>query len=161
MNGDRAVSLKVTDNLGAWHSVRYTFAVRGPGQASLSISATEAVFGTVVRLQVDVPPAAGGSAPTGNVEFRDGATLLATLPLRTGNPSIASLLTSTLPVGVHVLSATYLGDPNYLTATSNNVTLTVTPRVAGGLREWARVGATAAPVLYARRVQNADTQLRV
>ena len=72
VNGDRAVSLKVTDNLGAWHSVRYTFAVRGPGQASLSISATQAVFGTVVRLQVDVPPPAGGSAPTGNVEFRAG-----------------------------------------------------------------------------------------
>ena len=66
VNGDRAVSLKVTDDLGAWHSVRYLFSVRGPGQAILSSTHTEAVFGTIVRLQVDVPPAAGGSAPTGN-----------------------------------------------------------------------------------------------
>ena len=128
VNGDRAVSLKVTDDLGAWHSVRYTFSVRGPGQASLSTSSTEAVFGTVVRLQVDVPPAAGGSAPTGNVEFRVGTTLLATLPLRTGNPSTVSLLTSLLPPGTHVLRATYLGDPNYQSASSNTVTLIVTPQ---------------------------------
>ena len=72
VNGNRAISLRVTDDLGASHSVRYTFAVRGPGQAVLSASLTEAVFGSVVRLQVDVPPATGGSAPTGNVEFRDG-----------------------------------------------------------------------------------------
>ena len=54
-------------------------------------------------LQVDVPPATGGSAPTGDVEFRDGTTLLATLPLRTGNPSTVSLLTSLLAPGAHVL----------------------------------------------------------
>ena len=142
VNGDRAVSLKVTDDLGAWHSVRYLFSVRGPGQASLSSTHTEAVFGTVVRLQVDVPPAAGGSAPTGNVEFRVGTTLLATLALRTGNPSTVSLLTSLLPPGTHVLRATYLGDPNYQSALSNPLTLIVTPQTAGGLREWGRVGAS-------------------
>ena len=33
VNGNRAVSLRVTDDLGASHSVRYPFAVLGPGQA--------------------------------------------------------------------------------------------------------------------------------
>ena len=155
--GNRAVSLRVTDDLGASHSVRYSFSVRGPGQASLSASQTGAVFGTVVRLQVDVPPVTGGSAPTGNVEFRDGTTLLATLALRIGNPSTVSLLTSFLAPGAHVLTATYLGDPNYSSATSNPVTLTLTPQVAGGLREWGRVGAAGTVAVYGRRVQNADS----
>ena len=157
VNGSRAVGLRVTDDLGASHSVRYTFAVLGPGQAVLSASLTEAVFGSVVRLQVDVPPATGGSAPTGNVEFRAGTTLLATLPLRSGNPSTVSLLTSLLPPGAHVLRATYLGDPSYSSATSNPVTLAVTAQVAGGLREWGRVGAAGTVAVYGRRVQNADT----
>ena len=156
VNGDRAVSLKVTDDLGAWHSVRYLFSVRGPGQASLSSTHTESVFGTIVRLQVDVPPAAGGSAPTGMVEFRVGTTVLATLALRTGNPSTVSLLTSLLPPGTHVLRATYLGDPNYQSALSNPLTLIVTPQTAGGLREWGRVGASGTVAVYGRRVQHAD-----
>ena len=103
-----------------------------------------------------MPPATGGSAPTGNVEFRDGTTLLATLPLRTGNPSTVSLLTSLLAPGAHVLTATYLGDPNYSSATSNSVTLTVTahgPEDSGV----GRVGAGATVAVYGRRVQNADT----
>ena len=156
VNGDRAVSLKVTDDLGAWHSVRYPFPVRGPGQASLSSSHTEAVFGTVVRLQVDVPPATGATAPTGNVEFRVGTTLIATLALRTGNPSTVSLLTSLLPPGTHVLRATYLGDPNYQSALSDPLTLVVTPQSAGGLREWGRVGATGTVAVYGRRVRHGD-----
>jgi hypothetical protein len=156
VNGDRAVSLRVTDDLGAWHSVRYPFSVRGPGQASLSSSHTEAVFGTIVRFQVDVPPAAGGSAPTGSVEFRVGSTMLATLALRSGNPSTVSLLTSLLPPGTHVLRATYLGDPNYQSALSNPLTLVVTPQTAGGLREWGRVGATGTVAVYGRRVRHAD-----
>ena len=156
VNGDRAVSLKVTDDLGAWHSVRYPFPVRGPGQASLSSSHTEAVFGTVVRFQVDVPPAAGATAPTGNVEFRVGTTLIATLALRSGNPSTVTLLTSLLPPGTHVLRATYLGDPNYQSALSDPLTLVVTPQPAGGLREWGRVGATGTVAVYGRRVRYPD-----
>jgi alpha-tubulin suppressor-like RCC1 family protein len=156
VNGDRAVSLKVTDDLGAWHSVRYPFPVRGPGQASLSSSHTAAPFGTVVRLQVDVPPAAGATAPTGNVEFRVGTTLIAALALRPGNPSTVSLLTSLLPPGTHVLRATYLGDPNYQPALSDPLTLTITPQSAGGLREWGRVGATGTVAVYGRRVLHGD-----
>jgi alpha-tubulin suppressor-like RCC1 family protein len=156
VTGPRAISLRVTDDLGASHSVRYTFTVRGPGQAGLSASATEAVFGTIVRLQVDVPPSTGGSAPTGDVEFRDGTTLLATLPLRSGNPSTVSLLTALLPPGAHVFRATYLGDPSYSSATSNSVTLTVTAQVTAGLREWGRVGAAGTVAVYGRRVRNAD-----
>ena len=153
----RAVSLRVTDDLGASHSVRYSFPVRGPGQASLSASPTEAVFGTVVRLQVDVPPATGGSAPTGNVEFRDGTTLLATLPLRTGNPSTVSLLTSLLAPGAHVLtrhlsrrSQLLVGDEQSRDADRDG---------PGGRRaqEWGRVGAAGTVAVYGRRVRNADT----
>jgi alpha-tubulin suppressor-like RCC1 family protein len=156
VNGDRAVSLKVTDDLGAWHSVRYPFPVRGPGQATLSSSHTEAVFGTVVRLQVAVPPATGATAPTGNVEFRVGTTLIATLALRSGNPSTVSLLTSLLPPGTHVLRATYLGDPNYQSALSDPLTLVITPQPAGGLREWGRVGAAGTAAVYGRRVRHGD-----
>ena len=48
-----------------------------------------------------------GGAPTGTVEFRNGATLLGSVPLSGGT---ASLAVGSLGLGTHTLSAAYLGD---------------------------------------------------
>jgi hypothetical protein len=67
-----------------------------------------------------VPP--GSGTPTGNVDFFDGATLLGTNPLSGG---VATLVTSTLSVGSHNLTAVYSGDANFSGSTSPVDTQTV------------------------------------
>src|SRR5260370_37561553 len=50
-------------------------------------------------------------APTGSVTFRDGTTVLITVPLDdAGN---ASYTTGSLSAGRHFITASYSGDPNY------------------------------------------------
>jgi LPXTG-site transpeptidase (sortase) family protein len=53
--------------------------------------------------------------PTGTVTFFDGANALSTVPLAGGT---ASLTTSTLPTGLHTITAVYNGDVNFLSGTS-------------------------------------------
>ena len=48
-----------------------------------------------------------GSAPSGTVEFREGATVLGTSPLQA---AVATLATSTLTLGSHPITAIYGGD---------------------------------------------------
>ena len=60
--------------------------------------------------------AGDGVSASGTAAFRDGATLLATVPL-TGVGS-AVYATSALPVGAHIISVTYSGDSNYAVATA-------------------------------------------
>ena len=49
---------------------------------------------------------AGGA--TGNVTFRDGATVLATVALGGRAPETATFTTSSLAVGAHAITATYM-----------------------------------------------------
>jgi hypothetical protein len=83
--------------------------------------------GQSVSLQASVTPGVSAtSSATGSVTFSDGATLLATVPLTHGaTTALASLDTSALPLGVHSLTATYLGDANHIASTSSVFTLTV------------------------------------
>jgi Bacterial Ig-like domain (group 3) len=64
-----------------------------------------------------------GGTPTGSVTFYDGTTALATQPLAGG---IATYSTASLGIGAHSISATYLGNPAFLTSTSNTLPETVT-----------------------------------
>ena len=80
------------------------------------------LYGQVVLLQVTVrgsvtnPPL----PPAGTVIFYDGATVLGSSSLSavSANVSSALLSVSTLSVGAHTLTASYLGDTNYPTSTS-------------------------------------------
>lgn len=54
----------------------------------------------------------GAGTPTGVVEFRDGVTLLAAVPLEGG--WWASYTTSALAVGDHTVTAEYMGDEHFL-----------------------------------------------
>jgi hypothetical protein len=57
----------------------------------------------------------GGTSPTGNVQFREGATVLATVPLA---GATAAFTTSALSVGVHAITAGYGGDADDSASTS-------------------------------------------
>jgi Bacterial Ig-like domain (group 3)/FG-GAP-like repeat len=80
-------------------------------------------LGTAHTLQFPVTGPANTVTPTGTVQLFEGATLLATASLVNG---IASPSPAALPRGAHDVRATYSGDANFLTATTN-VTLEVLP----------------------------------
>ena len=82
------------------------------------------VFGEQVTFTATVtvtPPGAG--TPAGSVTFRDGATMLGTVPL-SGNQ--ATLMTA-LAVGPHAITAEYLGNASFAGSTSPIFTQTVNP----------------------------------
>ena len=102
----------------------------GPGQVAttttLSSSGLKVGFGTPVTFSMLVVPQ-GSATPTGNVQLVDNGTTY-------GNPSrvnagVASFLTTNLPVGVHVITAQYLGDASTLRATSAPITQVITGSV--------------------------------
>jgi hypothetical protein len=63
-------------------------------------------------------------SPTGTVTFKDGATVLGTIPL---NGTLAIFSISTLAVGDHEITAVYNGDNNFAGSVSPTVRLTVRP----------------------------------
>ena len=99
----------------------------GPGQVAtrttLSSSGLKVGFGTPVTFSVLVVPQ-GSATPMGSVQLLDNGTTY-------GNPSrvnagVASFLTTNLPVGVHVITAQYLGDASTLGSTSAPITQVIT-----------------------------------
>lgn len=90
---------------------------------SVTSSANPSVFGQSVTFTATVNPIAPGSGkPSGDVQFLDGATLLSTQPLK-GNK--ATFTTSTLAVGLHTITARYIGDANFNESTSPALTQAV------------------------------------
>jgi Bacterial Ig-like domain (group 3)/Bacterial lectin/Concanavalin A-like lectin/glucanases superfamily/Galactose oxidase, central domain len=63
-----------------------------------------------------------GNTPTGTVNFFDGTTNIGSGTISAG---VATLKTSTLAAGSHTITATYGGDSNFATSTSNTVTQVV------------------------------------
>ena len=91
--------------------------------------------GKVATVNVSVTASSNGVAPTGTMTFLDGtAPIGSPVPLTiissggtSGNVlSNATLSTTTLPVGINVITAKYNGDSNYAASTATgNVTLDV------------------------------------
>src|SRR5205809_1924571 len=91
----------------------------GPTATTLTTTPNPSVVGQAVTLSTTVTalaPAVG--LPTGTVTFRDGATVLGTVTLLNGS---ASLVTSTLTVATHPLTATYNGSATFAVSTSATV----------------------------------------
>jgi hypothetical protein len=95
--------------------------------ASLSSSANASYFGQSVALTATISPASGGPAPSGSVEFHDGAAVLGAAAV---NGGAAVFLTSALSMGTHTLTAIYSGDTNHLGSTAAAFTQTVNPNSA-------------------------------
>ena len=71
-----------------------------------------ATLGDAVAFAAAVTAKAPGSGiPTGSITFRDGATLLATVPLN--GLGQAGFTATTLSLGTHAITATYSGDANF------------------------------------------------
>ncbi len=91
---------------------------------TLSSSANPSTVGGTTILTAQV--SGSGAAPTGTVNFQDGSTLLGSSPIGAGG--IATLTTSTLTAGQHILLAIYQGDTDHLTSTSNPLLQSVQQR---------------------------------
>jgi alpha-tubulin suppressor-like RCC1 family protein len=89
---------------------------------TLSVSPGSAQPGQSVTLAATVRGGNGFGTPSGSVVFRDGATVLGTVPLSAG---AASFSTSSLGVGGHSLTASYGGDTLFLASVSPARPLTV------------------------------------
>jgi len=100
--------------------------------AVLQLSANSVPVGQMVTLTLKLSPTASVTGvPTGEITFMDGSTILGTaLFVNTGSSVQATLSLSSLSVGDHALSASYMGDQNFSASASNTVLLTV---VADGL----------------------------
>jgi hypothetical protein len=83
----------------------------------LTTSASPSVAGAPLTLTAQVT--GKGSAPSGPVSFEDGTAVIGTAAV--GANGIATLTTSSLSAGQHILLAIYQGDANTLTSTSNPV----------------------------------------
>jgi len=92
-------------------------AVKLNSGVTLGSSLNPAVVGQTVTFTSNVNPAA-----TGTIQFLDGTTALATVPVSSG---VAAYSTSTLTAGPHAITAVYSGDANYIGATSTATTETV------------------------------------
>lgn len=93
---------------------------------TLSSSALKVGFGTPVTFSVLVVPQ-GSATPTGTVQlFDNGTTFGNATPVNSG---VASILTTNLPVGVHVITAQYSGDAHALGSTSSPITQLITGSV--------------------------------
>jgi hypothetical protein len=95
------------------------------GQASttvtLATSSSPALPGaTITLLAVVQVTAPGAGTPTGNVTFSEGPTVLGTVGLQTNG--LVKLNLSTLSLGTHVITATYVGDTNFTGSTSAGLT---------------------------------------
>jgi large repetitive protein len=99
-----------------------------------------------------------GAIPTGSVQFLDGPTVLATVPLPAGSGSVG-FTTSSLIVGQHLIQAVYQGDTNDATSTSNNVTFTVDGVVTVALASNLNPAPAGANVTFTAAVGSGSTQV--
>lgn len=88
---------------------------------ALSADTANALAGKPVTLTTAVTSASG--IPAGTVNFMDGVTSLGQGMLDA--KGVASLTLSTLPVGLHVLTAVYVGSSSYATSSSVMVSVSV------------------------------------
>jgi subtilase family serine protease len=94
---------------------------------TISSSNLRAALGTPVTFSITVTPN-GSATPSGYVQLIDnGQTLGAPTKVSAG---IASFLATSLPVGVHTITAQYLGDSATLGSTSAPITQLITGTVA-------------------------------
>jgi len=104
-----------TGNIRAW---TITITPQDATTTTLASSVNPSTLGQPVSLTATV--ATTGAAPTGTVDFLDGATPLCTAVTPTAG--LATCTTSALAVGSHSLTAVYAGDVN--TAPSGSAVLT-------------------------------------
>ena len=115
--------------------------------SGLMASPSSATSGQTVTLTATVTADAPSTGvPTGSVQFFVGTTSLGTA-LLSGN--LATLTTTSLPVGTDSLTAQYLGDSNFTVSTSNTATVTIN---ATGIATTTTVSSSANPSVFGQTV---------
>ena len=129
----------VTNNLAVGvHSITAVYGGDANTVGSTSLALTQMVTKATTTVTLTVTPnpsqfnqkvsltaavtSATGAIPTGNVTFKDGATILKTVSLSSG---AATLSVSKLAVGTHSITAIYNGSIDFAAGTSPAVDLTV------------------------------------
>jgi hypothetical protein len=95
---------------------------------SVGIPANPLVFGQSITLTATISVTTpGAGTPTGTVQFLiDGANAGSPVSVMTnGGVTTASLITTSLAVSTHTISARYSGDSNFSSSTASNLTQTV------------------------------------
>ena len=83
-------------------------------------SSPTSVFGQPVTLTASVSVVAPGAGnPSGTITFKDGTTVLDTVPVDSSTGEQASITTSALSVGQHAIVASYSGDDSFLSSTDS------------------------------------------
>jgi hypothetical protein len=118
VNQDGVPDLVIANQLSNTASVLIS---NGNSRASASVatptsSQNPSGLGQTVTFATIVTGPTGSAVPTGTVQFFDGNTLLGTSPLNAGGD--ASLSTSTLAMGTHLITAAYSGNTNFNPSTS-------------------------------------------
>ncbi|MBL0028931.1 MAG: Ig-like domain repeat protein [Rhodanobacteraceae bacterium] len=96
----------------------YVFHLGTPTTTIQILNPVPATFGGILGLSAQVT----GGTPTGNVEFRNGATVLASVAL---NGSGVAATTITPNAGAYSVTAFYLGDGTHLSSNSSATAFTV------------------------------------
>jgi len=107
-NHDRALDLAVVNEAGASVSILMN---SGGTFVTATSSENPAPAGQPVTFTATVVPSLISTIPTGSVQFADGTTILATVPL--DQNGVASYTTSGLTTGTHTIRTKYSGDPNF------------------------------------------------
>jgi hypothetical protein len=90
---------------------------------TVTSSANPSVFGQTVTFTATVAAVSpGAGSPSGTVTFKDGTTVLGTVPLSGG---AGTLSTSSLSVGSHPITVEYAGDTNFYPSVSGSLSQTV------------------------------------
>jgi sugar lactone lactonase YvrE len=89
-----------------------------PSSTTLDTSSAVAKFSTPITFTATVT-GVNASTPTGDVDFRDGTTVLVTSPLNA--LGVATYVNSTLTAGTHTITAAYQGDSDYAASTSTQI----------------------------------------
>ena len=106
---------------GSTSPVKVQVVNKAPSSSALMSSLNPSTFGAAVALTATIS-STNGVTPTGTVNFMEGATMLGSGTL---SSSQTGILISTLSVGVHNLTAVYLGDGNFVGSTSPVLVQTV------------------------------------
>jgi FtsP/CotA-like multicopper oxidase with cupredoxin domain len=96
----------------------------GATTTNLTASPTSAPVGTSITLTATVAPSGGSGTPAGTVTFNDGSIALGTATLN--GSAVATLATTTLPIGTQSITAVYSGDTSFAASTSSAVNVSVT-----------------------------------
>jgi hypothetical protein len=100
-----------------------------PTTTTVTFSASpNAIVGQSVTIKAAVTTSAFGTPSGGTVTFFDGSIQLGA-PVTLNSSGIATLPTSTLPIGAHTIKASYSGDGTKFAASSGTATLNVTYKV--------------------------------